>query len=466
MIRNVIVLLTLSLFTVVASQSEALLIAHYEFETSTTLGLDSAGGDNNGTQQGGDSAFSSASRLGMGSLALDGTGTGLRLDNSVDFQNLTTFTIASFVRPNLNSSTWGGGIEPIGRVFGSVGVDGLNGTAFGDGNGYGFGLLRNGDVSGLRYTSFRVKDYDVSATTLTPPLADDGWAHVALVVTEGAAEFFINGVSVGTDTGENANPTTNPFHIGASGGVSTDSFAGLLDDVRIYDEAVDSATIAGLANPAGSGQQGLLFTIDRDFGTVTRTNNSAFSAQVRGYSLFSDAGRFAAASWLSIADNYDQGNGGATIDPDDEWLEFSAAATDLSEATLGDVTLSNDQVVNLGSPWREGPFEDTDIQAEVLLADGTTVPVVVEFTGNSDQPWKLGDLDFDNDVDLTDYTIYNAGLFATSIDPESTDPYLMGDLDGDLDNDFFDFQLFKNAYIADGGSPAALSVPEPSSLPF
>ncbi|QDU56856.1 PEP-CTERM motif protein [Aeoliella mucimassa] len=79
----------------------------------------------------------------------------------------------------------------------------------------------------------------------------------------------------------------------------------------------------------------------------------------------------------------------------------------------------------------------------------------------------MGDLDFDNDVDLDDYQIYNASLFTTGIDPESTDSYLLGDLDGDLDNDFADFLIFKNAFIADGGAPGALAfgvaVPEPST---
>ncbi|MCO6042327.1 PEP-CTERM sorting domain-containing protein [Aeoliella sp. ICT_H6.2] len=449
-------------------QSKAVLLAHYEFDSGSILGLDSAGGNNNGVQTGGDSSYSTSSRLGSGALSLDGTGTGLRLDNSADFQNLTTFTIAAFVRPDLNSATWGGGSVPVGRVFGSVGADAPGGTQFGDGNGYGFGVYNYGSEGGLRYTSFLVADFDMTAASLPNPLENNEWAHVAVVVTEGTpatAEFYLNGVSVGSLEGGNPNPTTDPFHVGASGGGNTDSFAGLMDDVRVYDEALDASAIAALASPGGSGQQGLFFSIDRDLGSVTLTNDSAFSAEVRGYSLTSDSSRFDSSSWLSIADNYDQGNGGSSIDPDDEWLEFSAGASDLSEGTQGEVVLSGSQVLDLGTAWRKGAIED--VVAEVLLADGTSLQVPVQYTGNGGVAWQQGDLDFDNDIDLDDYSIYNAGLFTTGIDPELSDSYLMGDLDGDQDNDFFDFLLFKNAYVAAGGNPAALTfgaaVPEPST---
>ncbi|QDU56854.1 LamG domain-containing protein [Aeoliella mucimassa] len=390
MIRYTPLLLTLAL-AVGASQCEAVLVAHYEFDNSSNVGLDTAGGDNNGTSVGADSSYSGTSRVGSGALALDGTGLGLRLDNPADFQSLTTFTIAAFVRPDLNSVTWGGGSVNIGRIFGSVGVDSPGGVYFGDGGGYGFGLKLIGEEAGLRFTTFAVKDYDVNPDTLANPLLDDEWAHVAVVVTEGAAEFFINGVSVATDTGNNGNPTTNPYHIGAGGGGNSDSYAGLLDDLRVYNEALDVSTIAGLASPGDSGQKGLVVTVDRGTGNISLTNDTSSGTEIRGYSLTSAASRFDSGEWQSISENYDQGNGSASIDTNDDWLIFSQTADDLSEGTTGETMLSTGQSVMLGSAWRKGPFEGNDIQAEVLLADGTTMSAVVEYTGNGDSPFIMGD---------------------------------------------------------------------------
>ena len=314
--------------------------------------------------------------------------------------------------------------------------------------------------AGFRYTTYGVQDYDVSAASLDNPFQDDQWAHVAVVVTEGNAEFFMNGISVTTIAGANANPTTNPFHIGASATNDTDPFAGLIDDLRVYNEALDATAIANLANPAGSGQRGLVFTVDRELGSITLTNDSAQSAQLRGYSLFSKASRLDASAWTPIS--------GGALDPGGEWLEFSGVATDLSEGTQEHVTLTPGQSVALGNVWRRGPEETSDLTAEALLANGMVTPVLVEFTGNGGQSYLLGDLNFDNSVDLDDFNIYIAGMFSENLDPETSDPYLLGDLDGDLDNDAFDFLAFKNAFVAQGGNPAALivstAVPEPATF--
>ena len=466
MIRVLSFLCCAILFVSLAPVSKAVLLAHYEFESNGSLGLDSAG-SHDGIQAGGDVVYSNTSRLGTGALRLDGTGTGIRLDNSADFQSLTTFTIAAFVRPDLNSATWGGGANNVGRIFGSVGLDGPGGTPYGDVNGYGFALLRSGNTAGLRYTSYLVKDYDLTAGSLATPIQDDEWVHAAVVVTEGNAEFFLDGASVGLiEHTLNANVTSNFFHIGASGNSNTDAFAGLLDDVRIYNEALDSTAISTLANPGGTGQLGLYVEVDRETGDIMLVNDSSSSVDIRGYSLLSDTGRFESESWLSVTDNYDQGNGSATLDSDDDWLLFSTSAFDLSEATQGELSLGGGSTIALGNAWRKGPAED--VTAEILLSDGTSFMIPVEFTGNGDTSWLTGDLDFDGDIDLADFSVFNAGLFSTDLDAELTDTYLMGDLDGDGDNDFFDFLLFKESYVAAGGNPAAVSfgsaVPEPSSM--
>ncbi|MBA3483232.1 MAG: hypothetical protein H0T51_15595, partial [Pirellulales bacterium] len=196
--RNFFTLVTTILF---AAPCDASLVGHWQFDDPGNLGLDSAGGDNNGAG-GGDAIFSGSARVGAGALAVDGSGTGLQVANSELFQPLTTFTMAAFVNADLNNLAFGAP-NGVGRIFSSLRTppgDLSNGN-----NGYGFAVLANGR---FRYTTYGVQDYDTSLGALVPT---DVWAHVAVVVTEGSAEFFVNGNSVQTIGGGNPNTPTDPF---------------------------------------------------------------------------------------------------------------------------------------------------------------------------------------------------------------------------------------------------------------
>lgn len=439
----------------VATPSQAVLLGHWQFNDLNNLGIDSAGGDNNGVQQGTDSSFTNAARLGAGALAVDGTGIGLRLDNSADYQNLTTFTIASFIKPDFNSPNFDSGGGVIGRVFGALGIDGSpGGTQFGTNTGYGFGARPDG---GLRFTTFAVRDFDVLGTTLASPLQADEWAHVAVTVTEpGLANFYINGVNIGTiDDARNPLPTTNPFHIGVAGFGDADPYAGLIDDMRVYNEALDAAAIAALANPGGTPRQGLLLSIDRDTGGVTLENDSTAPVTVTGYSVRSVAGSLDPVAWQPLAD------------ADPNWIVLSDAATDLSEGILATATLAAGQIITAGDVWLKNPFEDLEI--EFLLENGSTIQGAVEYTGNGGESFRLGDFDFDNEIDLDDFEILNNGIFSDVSTLTDTAAYLEGDINSDGMVDELDFVTFKNIYLAGGGSAAALAgfgvqVPEPTSI--
>ena len=235
------VLLTLAAVFLVgtASLSEAALLGHYEFDDPADLGLDSAGGDNNGTALGSD-VSAGAGRVGAGSLAIDGTGIGLELASPETFQPLTTFTITSFIKPDMGNANWGNG-GSVGRVFGALGIDADGNAIPGTSNsGYGFGVINDGR---LRYTTYGVKDFNQPATVVS-----DQWQHIAVVVVEGDATFYLDGSNIGTVTdGRNANTTSNPYHIGASAISNSDRFVGLIDDLRVYDVALSDEDISALA---------------------------------------------------------------------------------------------------------------------------------------------------------------------------------------------------------------------------
>ena len=116
-----------------AAPSDAALVGHWQFDDPGNLGLDSAGGDNNGTDIDDlDTSFSASARVGAGALSITGLGTGLELANSDMFQPLTTFTIAAFVNADRDNPDFGA----VGRVFSSLRTP--TGDLTNGNNGYGF----------------------------------------------------------------------------------------------------------------------------------------------------------------------------------------------------------------------------------------------------------------------------------------------------------------------------------------
>lgn len=219
----------------------------------------------------------------------------------------------------------------------------------------------------------------------------------------------------------------------------------------------------------------LLFTIDRETGSVTLTNN-ADPLAIAGYTLSSTVGGLDAGNWKSIAENYDNdgpntADGGAligSVDPNGAWNKLGTPnSQELSEAALlsQGATLATEQTVDLGTgTWVRSPFEDVEV--EVLLADGTVATAAVEFVGNDNTSYTVGDFDLDGDVDLDDF---NNGFvphyFANTSGSSFVDQYFLGDLDSDGKTGFQDFLLFNEAYIAANPNAPELSlnlaVPEP-----
>ncbi len=115
------------------------------------------------------------------------------------------------------------------------------------GQNQGIGIRIN---NGLLEASVRASNV---AATLSTPLANTDWAHVAISYAAGPFKLYFNGVEVGSATAAFASV---PSHTGAAGlgarnggnvfGTITttgDYYGGLIDDVRIYDNAVPAAEI-------------------------------------------------------------------------------------------------------------------------------------------------------------------------------------------------------------------------------
>ena len=190
-------------------------------------------------------------------------------------------------------------------------------------------------------------------------------------------------------------------------------------------------------------------TIDRLTGGITLANTGAANMNVVGYSLTSAAGSFNPAQWTRI---------GAPLSDASE----SGSTTDLSELDLSNTgtVLTTSTPRNLGTPWHKTPYQD--VVGQLLLVDGTTLPVPVAYTGTA---FASGDLNSDGDINGLDWTAFKSGAGTSFTGLTRVQSYFKGDLDGDLDHDLTDFQQFRTAYDANNGAgsfAALLGVPEPT----
>ena len=250
-------------------------------------------------------------------------------------------------------------------------------------------------------------------------------------------------------------------------------YQGTVNNIRLYNEARTGLQIT-LANNAGPpGLQGPRLTINRTTGEMTLSNLQPASQMV-GYSITSTAGSLNSTAWVPIADTKD-GDSGGSFD-DTKWTKLSAAGskTDFSEfefdggnggAFGGGGTTS--LAIGTAGTWRKSIYEDIAVQ--MRLADGTSVPVQLVYTGGgpSNTPYKRSDLNFDNSVNIADYNIFLAHSGASFSAMSQAESYVFGDLNGDLVSDRLDFRLFKADYNAVNGAGSfelAFGVPEPSTL--
>ena len=197
-----------------------------------------------------------------------GFGSGVLLDGETDriiiedfenegvFGNLVNdFTVMAWINPN--------SFDSKNRIFGG----------FPTGGGWGFGT--SGDM--LEITTYGVRDYDQPV-----PLELDTWTHVAVTLdTENAANFYVNGAYVGTQTHDAPGiPTENDFYIGASC-CDAEYFSGYLDEVAVFSGVLDERQISNAANLAVPSYDappvnpdGLRFQLD--FGISTTNGNIEF----------------------------------------------------------------------------------------------------------------------------------------------------------------------------------------------
>jgi hypothetical protein len=314
---------------------------------------------------------------------------------------------------------------------------------------------------------FPAPPLNLSISGLTP-----GTAYGLRVISGNVS--IVRDLLVTVDQDGNGSLANDVPVVAPSGGVGTEftftaSASGSLIGTMDLNTAVE-ANLAGLQIKVGDGDFFPVLTINRETGAMTLRNNTDVAVNASIYTIESNsAGALNPAQWLSITDNYDMSSGSPTVDPTNDWFEFTEPTErdNLSEAqdpSGNGVTIADGQTINLGTPWIRSPLED--IAMQMLRADGTTQDVTVRYTG---QPLVVGDLDFDRDVDLTDWAALKVGFSGNLTGLTPAERYGRGDFTLDGAIDLTDVIAFSNAYDAmnGAGSFAALSgsfVPEPGTL--
>ena len=80
----------------------------------------------------------------------------------------------------------------------------------------------------------------------TTTLSTNTWYHVAVTVSSGTAQFYINGVAEDSFTGVTITATTQDLIIGAT--VSYNYFGGLIDEVSVFNSALSASQITNIYN--------------------------------------------------------------------------------------------------------------------------------------------------------------------------------------------------------------------------
>ncbi len=204
--------------TALPQTADAALIALYQFDDATNLGLDTSGRGNHATNQG--AAFTAQGY--QGGAASFNFAAWLSAPIDVNRVALPQMTWGAWVRPNVG----GGNIQPVlsnddGGFDRQIGLDN-----------------RGGVSSWSTFTGSNVLNPGVAPST-------SDWTFLAVVYDQNqySMTFYVNGQAFSTATNFGGSPAS--FAIGKSAAFPN-YFSGVIDNVFVYDEALSSTQVATL----------------------------------------------------------------------------------------------------------------------------------------------------------------------------------------------------------------------------
>ncbi|MGZ8633867.1 MAG: LamG domain-containing protein, partial [Solirubrobacteraceae bacterium] len=219
---------TVAVTLTVSPATSANLIGAWGFdETTGTTAGDASGRNNTGTITG--ATRSTAGKFG-GALSFNGTSNWVTVPDA-DVLDLTTgMTMEAWVRPTATGALWRTVMlkeQPGSLIY----------------------ALYAGDAAGRPAMDiFTTADLGFSGTTATPLNA---WTHLAATYDGTTQRLYVNGVQVATRaTTGSIRASTGVLRIGGNNSWANEWFAGLIDEVRLYNKALTAAEIqADMAQP-------------------------------------------------------------------------------------------------------------------------------------------------------------------------------------------------------------------------
>lgn len=214
--------------------SYAALVAHYTFDNTVN---DSSGNGSNGSLVG-DATFSTSGIVGSHALSLDGNGDYFQVSDNSTLSITGELTITAWV--NANDLSGRGIVDKYTNQGGNQRAYSLH-TPGGDGN-----------------TRFLISPDGTSGSAAeligsSGSLSVGEWTHIAAVYDPSSTmRIYVNGVldaELTSGVPGNIADTTAPLYVGLhfNPANSTNFFNGLIDDVRIYDNALSGTEILALA---------------------------------------------------------------------------------------------------------------------------------------------------------------------------------------------------------------------------
>ena len=194
------------------------LVAAYGFDEGTGTAIrDASGLNNNGVATG---TTWTTGKFGN-ALVFNGTNAQITVPNAASLQLTTAMTLEAWVFPTTAPTGW--------RAIVDKNVDGY----------YLMASTDNGNLPGVG-GNWTNGNRNVFGTSVLPVNA---WTHLATTFDGSQIRLFVNGVQVASVAQTSPlSPTTATLQIGADA-YTTEYFAGLIDEVRIYNRALNAAEI-------------------------------------------------------------------------------------------------------------------------------------------------------------------------------------------------------------------------------
>jgi hypothetical protein len=218
--------------TLTVGQQPTNLVGAWGFdETSGTTATDASGRGNNGTLNG--ATRSTAGKFG-GALSFNGVNAWVTVPDANVLDLTTGMTMEAWVQPSALGSAWRTVMmkeQPNQLIYALYAGDG------------------SGRAAPFIYTN---TDRGVSGTTATPVNA---WTHLAATYDGANLRLYVNGVqSASLAITGSILASTGVLRIGGNGTWNNEWFAGLIDEVRLYNRALSAAEIqADMVKPVNGG---------------------------------------------------------------------------------------------------------------------------------------------------------------------------------------------------------------------